>query len=76
MEFNFKLNEQLNNLVIQIDSAEKQTIKEQFAIHQPLLKKIVPFIPAVAGWLLHFALYLPITLLIKIGQMIIMILLW
>lgn len=65
IDFNFKLNKQLKQLVIEIDSRDKQKIKKEFYVHQPLLKKIFLALPAIAGWLLHFPLYYPVTLLIK-----------
>ncbi|MEO6328627.1 MAG: 1-acyl-sn-glycerol-3-phosphate acyltransferase [Ginsengibacter sp.] len=65
IDFNAALNEQLKKLVIEIDSSDKQKIKKQFYVHQPLLKKILLIIPAVAGWLLHLPLYFPVTLLLK-----------
>ena len=65
IDFNTKLNEQLKTVVTEIDSRDKQKIKNKFYVHQPLLKKILLSIPAFAGWLLHLPLYLPVTLLIK-----------
>jgi len=65
MNFNYKLNEQLKKLVIAINSGDKQKIRKEFYVRQPLAKKILLGIPAVMGWLLHLPLYHPITLLIK-----------
>ena len=55
--FNTNLQTQLSALVFEIDSNNKEKLKKTFYVEQPLLKKIVLFIPAVAGWLLHAPLY-------------------
>ena len=55
--FNTNLQTQLSALVFEIDSNNKERLKKTFYVEQPLLKKIVLFIPAVAGWLLHAPLY-------------------
>ena len=59
-QFNDKLQAQLNELVIEIDKKDKAAIEAKFVVAQPLWKKIFLFIPAIAGWLFHFALYLPL----------------
>ena len=58
--FNQKLEEELRSLVIDIDTKNTAEIKNQFAIKQPLLKKILLGLPAVAGAILFFPLYYPI----------------
>lgn len=63
--FNFKLNQQLKNLVLEIDKTDKEIIKKIFYVEQPLIKKILLFIPAIMGWILNAPLYYPIILLIK-----------
>lgn len=63
--FNTKLQGQLKNLVIEADQSDKEKIKKIFFVPQPLLKKILLFIPATIGWLLHAPLYYPVILLIR-----------
>ena len=58
--FNDKLQIQLKQLVIEIDSNDKTSIKKEFAFKIPLFKKIVLFIPSLLGWLLHAPFYYPI----------------
>jgi hypothetical protein len=64
-EFNEKLKQQLQKLVFEIDKNDKEKIKKYFHIHQPLLKKILLFIPSLIGYVLHFLLYYLIHLSIK-----------
>ena len=59
-EFNDKLKNELDKLIIKIDSEEKQKIRDLFLIDQRTLKKIILFFPAVAGYFLHAPLYIPI----------------
>ena len=63
--FNTKLQGQLKNLVIESYPADKEKIKKIFFVPQRLIKKILLFIPAVIGWLLHAPLYYFAILLIK-----------
>jgi 1-acyl-sn-glycerol-3-phosphate acyltransferase len=56
-EFNEKLQQQLQNLVFEIDKNDPEKLKKYFYIRQPVFKKIVLFIPAIAGYLFHFPLY-------------------
>ena len=63
--FNAKLNRQLQNLVVESDPADKEKIKKIFFVPQPTLKKILLFIPAIAGWILHAPLYYAVVALIK-----------
>jgi hypothetical protein len=65
MDLNFKLNKQLKELVIEIDSNDKEKIKKEFYAPQSLPKQILLTIPAIVGWLLHFPLYVPITLVVR-----------
>lgn len=60
VEFNENLQLQLKELVVEIDKKDAAAIKEKFEIHQPLIKKILLFIPAILGWLFHFPLYYPL----------------
>ena len=64
-DFNLKLEEQLKKLVIEADSSDKEKIKKIFFVQQSLIKKILLFIPAVCGYIIHAPLYYPIILLIK-----------
>ncbi len=65
IEFNQKLKEQLQNLVLEIDKDDHEKRKNYFYFRQPLLKKAVLFIPAMAGYLLQFPLYYAIHFCIK-----------
>jgi 1-acyl-sn-glycerol-3-phosphate acyltransferase len=58
--FNKQLNEQLQQLVIEINKADRSRIKSSFHITVSWVKKILLCIPAIAGWLLHAPLYLPL----------------
>jgi 1-acyl-sn-glycerol-3-phosphate acyltransferase len=64
-EFNEKLKQQLQSLVFEIDKNDPEKLKKYFYIRQSFLKKLMLFIPAVAGYLFHFPLYYPIDLSIK-----------
>lgn len=64
-EFNRKLQQQLQGLVIEIDKNDTAKLKKHFYIRQPLFKKLILFIPAVAGYFFHFPLYYLIDVLIK-----------
>lgn len=64
-EFNNKLNEQLHDLVYEIEPNDYATQKKYFFKRQSLLKKILLFIPAVTGFVLHFPLYYSIHFFIK-----------
>jgi 1-acyl-sn-glycerol-3-phosphate acyltransferase len=58
--FNAQLNTALKQSVKEIDKNDRALIKSSFRIPVSLAKKILFFIPAVAGWLLHAPLYLPL----------------
>jgi 1-acyl-sn-glycerol-3-phosphate acyltransferase len=60
IDFNASLQTQLKQLVLEIDKKDTAIIKEKFKIQQPVIKKILLFIPAVLGWLFHFPLYYPL----------------
>ena len=62
--FNSILEEKLRKLVIEIDPHEKEKIKKIFYIKQPLWKKVLLFLPAVAGFLFHLPIYYAIILFI------------
>ncbi len=63
--FNLKLQPQLKTLVIEAKASDKEKIKKIFFVRQSLIKKILLFIPAIIGWLLHAPLYYPVIILIK-----------
>jgi 1-acyl-sn-glycerol-3-phosphate acyltransferase len=59
-QFNNKLKQQFDQLVFEIPRGDKKKQKEVLAIKQSRLKKSFLFIPAIAGWLLHFPFYWPV----------------
>ncbi len=63
--FNEKLKEQLEKLVFEIDSNDQQKRKDLFYFKKSLLKKILLFIPAAAGFILHAPLFFSIHVAIK-----------
>jgi 1-acyl-sn-glycerol-3-phosphate acyltransferase len=58
--FTNKLKDELNKLVFEIDKTDTQLQKEKLSVKVSLLKKILFFIPASIGWLVHAPLYLPL----------------
>ncbi|MEP7239008.1 MAG: 1-acyl-sn-glycerol-3-phosphate acyltransferase [Ferruginibacter sp.] len=52
-QFNETLNEQLSKYVYEIDENDKATQHKIFYVKQSTLKKILLFIPAVAGYIIH-----------------------
>ena len=64
-EFTEKLNNQLQSLVYEIDKNDSKKLEEHFYIKTPLSKKILLFIPAIVGFLIHAPLYFIIHLIIK-----------
>lgn len=59
-EFNEKLRVELKSLVIESEATPKQNLQNIFAVKQALLKKILLFIPALIGFLVHAPLYIPL----------------
>lgn len=55
--FNEILWNQLKKLVIEIDKTDKDAIKKTFSFPESSAKKILLFIPAIAGYLLHAPIY-------------------
>ncbi|MBP6431657.1 MAG: 1-acyl-sn-glycerol-3-phosphate acyltransferase [Ferruginibacter sp.] len=51
---------QLSNLVYEIPKADTEKHKQVFALPTPILKKIVLFLPAFLGLLLHLPFYFPL----------------
>jgi 1-acyl-sn-glycerol-3-phosphate acyltransferase len=64
-EFNGKLNSELENLVVEIDKNDHEKAKKYFLIDQPLLKKILLFIPAIIGFGTGAPVYFIFHLIIK-----------
>ncbi len=58
--FNAALKLQLDKLVVQIKPVNTTEIKAIFNIRTSSIKKLLLFIPAVAGYVLHAPLYIPI----------------
>jgi len=56
-EFNSVLQEQLSKYVFEISKNDTARLREKFYVPQPLLKKILLFIPAAAGFLIHAPLH-------------------
>jgi len=59
-EFNKKLESELNKLVLTFDKNNRPAIKKQFDVPISSVKKALLFLPAIAGYLLHFPLYWPV----------------
>ncbi len=55
--FNDALRNQLSGFVYEINSADKIQLHQAFYVKQSLLKKIVLFIPAIIGAIMHTPLY-------------------
>lgn len=58
--FNSKLQQQLASFVFEIDKTDKEKLHTCFFVPQPAWKKILLFLPSLAGWLLHAPLYYPL----------------
>lgn len=65
IDFNLKLEKQLKQLIVKAEPSDTEKIKEVFFVPQSGAKKIVLFVPAIIGWLLHAPLYYFVILLIK-----------
>jgi 1-acyl-sn-glycerol-3-phosphate acyltransferase len=59
-DFNNALRIQLEGLVEEIDSRDNVSLKNTFVVDQSIFKKVILFIPSVAGYIIHAPLYLPI----------------
>ena len=64
-DFNEKLKSQLKSLVVEIDKNDTQKLRKIFFIPQPFLKKIMLFVPAVFGFIIHAPLYKAIHFITK-----------
>ncbi len=58
--FNAQLNAALSLLVKEVDKSDRNGVKSAFKVPVAFATKTGLFFPAVAGWLLHAPLYLPI----------------
>ncbi len=56
-QFNEVLKTQLNQYVFEIESRDKTTLHKTFYVNQSLVKKILLFIPALIGLLVHAPLF-------------------
>ena len=56
-QFNETLKPQLSKYVLEIDENDKKALHKSFYVEQPLLKKILLFIPAIVGFVVHAPLY-------------------
>jgi hypothetical protein len=71
LAFNAKLKSELEQLVVDIPGADRQLsnnrekVRLQFEVKQSLIKKVILFIPACIGFLLHYPVYLPIKNRVK-----------
>ena len=63
--FNALLEKQLSPFVYEIDDTDKKKLRKVFFVPQPVFKKILLFLPSLAGWLLHAALYLPVKKIVQ-----------
>lgn len=60
LAFNLKLKQQLHQLVFEIEKHDFQKQKRILEKSPSSFAKIILFVPAVLGWLLHAPLYIPI----------------
>jgi 1-acyl-sn-glycerol-3-phosphate acyltransferase len=58
--FNTNLQKQLAPFVYEIDKEDKEKLQANFYVAQPAWKRILLFVPSIAGWLLHAPLYYPL----------------
>lgn len=60
LSFNGILQSELQPLVYEFDKADQNSIRKHFSAEVPLYKKLLLFLPASAGYLLHWPLYAPV----------------
>ena len=58
--FNSNLLQQLQPLVFEIDKNDQAQLRKAFHVGQSTAKKVLLFIPAAIGWLIHAPLFYPI----------------
>lgn len=56
-QFNETLKPRLSKYVLEIDEHDKEALRKSFYINQPLIKKVILFVPAVIGFVVHAPLY-------------------
>lgn len=56
-QFNETLKPRLGNFVFEIDAKDKKTLHNTFYIKQSFIKKLLLFIPALVGFIIHAPLY-------------------
>lgn len=59
-QFNLLLQQQLQPNVFEINPDDKDALHKKFFVPQPFLKRLLLFIPAIVGWLLHAPLYIAV----------------
>ncbi|MEO6228946.1 MAG: 1-acyl-sn-glycerol-3-phosphate acyltransferase [Ferruginibacter sp.] len=59
-QFNQLLQQQLTRFVFEITETDTQKLHDTFYIPQPVYKKIILILPAIAGWIIHAPLYIPV----------------
>jgi 1-acyl-sn-glycerol-3-phosphate acyltransferase len=64
-DFNEKLQSELNQHVYEINKGDHQQLKNHFFISNSVIKKIILFVPAIAGFIIHAPLYFVFHLVIK-----------
>ena len=58
--FNNELRRQLEELVFDVSKNDKEKQKDLLALKPSLFARIILFIPALIGWIIHAPLYLPV----------------
>ena len=56
-QFNETLNAALGKYVFEIEASDKATLQNTFYVKQPFLKKILLFLPAITGLIIHAPLF-------------------
>ena len=56
-QFNESLQRQLGNFVYEINPTDKELLRKTFFVKQPAIKKMLLFLPAVIGLIIHAPLY-------------------
>jgi len=60
--FNNRLQKELEPLVFEIDKKDLQRQRELLEVKPSLLSKIILFLPAIVGWMVHAPLYLSVKM--------------
>jgi hypothetical protein len=64
-DFNEKLQSELNQHVYEINKGDHKQLKDHFFISNSALKKIILFVPAIMGFIIHAPLYFVFHLVLK-----------